>query len=119
MANFNTYIESNFATAVFIKEGYQAEQTRGERFSQTEAGSPRIRRMFPQSYYTMTIRVAGLFDQDVAAIRTKYDTAEDIDEVTDPFTGTVFACVWMEPPTLVAIQGEFSVMEFKFYCWVA
>ena len=119
MARFNTYITDNFPSAVFIKEGYEAEQTRGERFSQTEAGSPRIRRMFPQSYFTITMRVAGLMAADVATIRTKYDSAEEIDELEDPFTGTVFACVWMEPPSVIALHGEFTVMEFTFYCWVA
>lgn len=115
MASFNDFVTTNFPGAVIIQDGYNVSQSRGEEFSLTESGSPRIRRMFPNSWFEFTVQVAGIPQLDMALARSAYDTPGTIDTLVDPATGVTYSVTWMAPPTLSALAGSFAVMEFRFY----
>lgn len=119
MASFNDYISSTFPDASIVEDGYGDEQTWGERETKSESGELFIRRMYPNAYFNLVVRVAGLLAADVATVRAKYNTPDDIDTLTDPLSGNVFSVVWREPPKRVETDGEFSTMEFSFYGKIA
>lgn len=119
MASFNDYIASNFPTADIVQDGYDGTQSRGEQISKTESGAIRIRRLYSASYFDLTVSVAGLLAADVATIRAKYDSADDIDSLTDPLSGNAYSVTWTEPPRITDIDGDFYMMEFKFYGKIA
>ena len=115
MASFNDYIANNFPCAPVMREGFESDQDWGEDFTVTESGSPRIRRLYSNAYYDLTIRVGKIPNQKVADIRDKYSDNNDLDTLTDPMTGRIYSVVWKEPPRVVSSTPYQSVVEFSFY----
>ena len=117
--NFQDILNTINATppnqASMIADGFSIEKDDGSSITPASSGKARIRRLYPATQYTITVRVDGIHIDSLEAVDDAYDTNKNlVDEITNPLTNATYSVLWTKPPAIVETDGDFSTLEFEF-----